>query len=260
MKEDQIFNEVPCGRCFECLAARQNSWFVRLLSEYENSTSAKFVTLTYDDMSLPWTEDNCYPTLQYEDVQKFFKRLRKNNKSQIKYYVTGEYGEKDHRPHYHAIIFNVENWAHVDHHWCHGMVHFGDVNEKTIYYTLKYINKNLYNPRIKDRDEMDTRKPEKALMSKGLGLSYLTPQMIDYLTADPSRCLTLKGGQKVALPRYYKHKLFQDQEQFEQYQYERSLALANFLEERKEKMQDPKFVERVLNVNRVKEKKLKQTN
>lgn len=56
----------------------------------------------------------------------------------------------------------------------------------------------------------DDRIPEFALMSKGLGSNYLTPQMIRYHQADPVERVhcTLPGGEKLSMPRYYKDKIF----------------------------------------------------
>ena len=60
--------EVPCGRCLECLKLRVNSWYVRLLNEKNSSTSALFITLTYDDDNLPYS-DNGLMCLDYRDTQ-----------------------------------------------------------------------------------------------------------------------------------------------------------------------------------------------
>lgn len=59
-----------------------------------------YITLTYNDDHLP-----PYGSLNREDIQKFFKRLRKRTRSKIRYYQCGEYGGETFRPHHHAIIF-----------------------------------------------------------------------------------------------------------------------------------------------------------
>lgn len=70
-----------------------------------------FLTLTYSDEHLR------SPALVYADFQDFMKRLRElhtrnvtdrdlRNEMAISYMVTGEYGDKNKRPHWHAIIFN----------------------------------------------------------------------------------------------------------------------------------------------------------
>src|SRR5690606_3072882 len=110
--------EVPCGKCPQCLRARQNAWSFRLTEHLKHSLSGYFVTLTYSDYHLPMTQ-NGLPTVDKTHFQKFMKRLRKNLKPKyygltfkkemppIRYYAVGEYGKITMRPHYHAIIFNL---------------------------------------------------------------------------------------------------------------------------------------------------------
>jgi len=44
---------VPCGRCGNCRRARRNQWAFRLKQELKDSENAYFITLTYDDTTLP---------------------------------------------------------------------------------------------------------------------------------------------------------------------------------------------------------------
>lgn len=213
---DSFFmQQVPCGKCLECRKQRINSWYVRLKSELAVSSSAYFVTLTYNDQSIPFNEHE-QATLNYEDIQKFFKRLRKResqqgNEQTIKYYAVGEYGCKTHRPHYHIILFNCMDINNVESSWTLngaplGHIHVGNVKDESIYYTLKYTSKAIFGDSTRD----NTRQREKALMSKGLGLSYLTPQMEKYHQDDISRGVTFLGNKKLPLPRYYRDKLFDE--------------------------------------------------
>jgi len=64
-----------------------------------------FLTLTYSDDNLK------SPKLQYADFQNFMKKIRKLSNTPIGVFVTGEYGEKNKRPHWHCIIFG---WAPSD--------------------------------------------------------------------------------------------------------------------------------------------------
>lgn len=96
--------ELPCGQCIGCRLERSRQWAMRCLHEstlYENNS---FITLTYSDENLP--EGG---SLQYEDFQRFMKRLRKRTKSKIRFYMGGEYGENGTiRPHYHACLFGYD--------------------------------------------------------------------------------------------------------------------------------------------------------
>lgn len=111
--------QVPCNQCFACRVNRTSSWVFRLMLEITQWNEACFITLTYDDENLPAGNG-----LNYDDLQKFWKRLRKyyGKEKKIKYYACGEYGDNDEqiwygnytqdgkylgRPHYHAIVFGL---------------------------------------------------------------------------------------------------------------------------------------------------------
>ena len=191
---------VPCGRCNECKARRVSGWSFRLQKEMENHHSAQFVTLTYD--SPPITPKN-FMNLHKPHLQHFFKYLRKDNQK-IKYYACGEYGTNTFRPHYHIILFGTTPEM-IEKHWHHGHVHFGTVTGASIGYTLKYISKPSRIPLHYN----DDRLPEFALMSKKLGANYLTPQMIKWHQSDlKNRCYATLYQIKMALPRYYKDKIY----------------------------------------------------
>lgn len=129
---------VPCGHCMGCRLDRARVWADRMLLELkDNDYNALFVTLTYNDASLPhaWhvgcnyfdgfyegveplvlfdDEDwiaaaaGASATLSVRDTQLFMKRLRKTFKNRrLRYFLAGEYGPKTHRPHYHAIIYGL---------------------------------------------------------------------------------------------------------------------------------------------------------
>lgn len=126
---------VPCGHCMGCRLDHARVWADRMLLELkDNDYKAIFVTLTYNNQSLPRAchigynqlpgeSDESYlyededwvaaaagapATLSVRDTQLFFKRLRKSfPERRIRYFLAGEYGPKTHRPHYHAIIFGL---------------------------------------------------------------------------------------------------------------------------------------------------------
>lgn len=136
-KTGEIF---PCGRCYECKLRIVSGWSFRVMKEAERSSSAFFLTLTYNDDSIILTDNgfmslhdtvyglacsrekyyfprsliktkaidnHVYKAQNSSHLQQFFKLLRKKNHEQIKYYACGEYGTKSARPHYHVIIFNA---------------------------------------------------------------------------------------------------------------------------------------------------------
>ena len=70
----QFFNgsQVPCGRCQACRVNKTKEWSVRLLHESEYWPTALFLTLTYNDDSLPE-----FKSLVKDHLVLFYKRLRK---------------------------------------------------------------------------------------------------------------------------------------------------------------------------------------
>lgn len=226
-----LTNKVPCGRCPACLRRRQSVWCFRLQKEHLNSTTAAFVTYTYDDSKLPFS-DNGLMTLNYRDIQLYTKRLRKFIHKEIgsigplKYYTVGEYGSNTYRPHYHSILFNVpgelltveldgriRRCAPLEAVWRKGIVHVDDVNPATIGYVTKYMQKSTWLDR--NRDDWDDRARERSLISKGLGASFLTPQLIAYYKERMLPYLLVEKGQKRPMPRYYRDKIFSESEKLQ---------------------------------------------
>lgn len=248
---------VPCGKCYNCKRRRIAQWSLRLIKEQEVSTSAHFLTLTYDSLHVPITENGfmtlCKNSKQNEQLKKlekrvhgesdisiqaFFKRLRyyeqeyeqlyerKTNKivtrKSIRYYLAGEYGAVRKRPHYHCILFNLSSITSIEKAWATAVMQNGvaidwisfgsfdiqEVNSNTIEYTLKYICKDGWNRQHKN----DDRQPEFALMSKGLGKDFLTPDIESFYNSrlDINYMVNAKGH-KVALPRYYRDKLMTEE-------------------------------------------------
>ena len=113
---------VPCGQCPECKKAKVNSWLFRIGYELQRSENPLFITLTYRNDELTYTNSE-QPTLVKRDLQLFFKRLRKKyekiypNAKKIKYYAVGEYGSRTKRPHYHIIMFNLLDSSMVSDTW-----------------------------------------------------------------------------------------------------------------------------------------------
>ena len=89
-----------CRKCAECIAARRRHWIGRLLAEQETCDHVWFSTFTYGG---GYENDDAY-MLDYSDVQKMFKRLRRAG-FKFKYLAVGEYGGKKGRAHWHVMFF-----------------------------------------------------------------------------------------------------------------------------------------------------------
>lgn len=200
---------VPCGRCPKCKIRKVNDWVFRLQQEERTSISSCFLTLTYNTDSVP-ISPNGFMTLDKSDYQKFMKRLRKNHDGPpIKYYACGEYGSKTLRPHYHAILFNCDNPSSIEAAWTlHGEpignIHCGTVSTDSIAYTLKYISK----PGRIPLHRRDDRTKEFSLMSKNLGKNYLSDAIKTYHRNHPYDLRVQKGEHKIAMPKYYRQKIW----------------------------------------------------
>lgn len=213
---------VPCGKCINCKKRRSRHWVFRLDQEARRSSSVSFLTLTYDDQHLPISKNNFY-TLRKKDFQLFMKNLRHlapTNK--IKYYACGEYGSEQHtvRPHYHAVLFNLPhsiiNSPHlVANAWGRGIsqLEYPRNTDMTTSYVTGYITKSTF----EKESDYDDREPEFSLMSKKMGLNYLTPQMIKYFRDRKIFTIVKENGELISMPRYYKNKIFSPQELKEMY-------------------------------------------
>nr|QPB07340.1 MAG: replication initiator protein [Microvirus sp.] len=230
---------VSCGKCPECRTARQNSWYVRLHNESLNypHSATLFCTLTYDKEHLP--HDN---GLDKAECQRFFKRLRINltrkygHTVPIKYFLSGEYGEKHARPHYHCILFGIpdaesqETYDLILKSWGNGIVDRKFLRDAALRYVSKYVVKeaavpvnshhfkinpisrrisngrvlktfNWYNP---NTDSIIAN--NFILASRGLGQSFLTKQKIYEIVLNNHTFLKI-CGHKFNLPRYYINKI-----------------------------------------------------
>lgn len=204
---------VPCNRCPPCKKRRVDSWAFRLMQQDKVSTHSHFVTLTYDTLCVPITQ-NGFMTFSKRHLQLFFKRLRKSmGNTKIKYYVAAEYSPAPKlRPHYHAIIFNVDDPQKFSKAWGYGGVHIGNVQQNSVAYTMKYIDKPSYGK----QHVRDDRMLEFSLKSSGLGLNYLTDRIIKYHKSDLSRLFVSSGGFKIPLPAYYRRRIYSESEMKDQ--------------------------------------------
>lgn len=93
---------LPCGRCIGCRIDKARQWSVRIYHESLMHKVSSFVTLTYDDVHVP--KDG---SLRYSDFQKFMRRVRKQF-GPTRFFMCGEYGEENARPHFHCGLFGLD--------------------------------------------------------------------------------------------------------------------------------------------------------
>lgn len=192
------FREIPCRTCYSCRKSHALSWSERIMAELPYHDSAYFVTLTYHDSCLPHNSRG-YSTLSTDDLQRFWKRLRKTQDTPIKYFACGEYGGTTYRPHYHAIVFGLklddlrihqvdyqtgQTLYYSDHLasiWNNGFVSVGDVTIASARYVAGYVDKKLDHPRSGQFYKALDIEPEKLYISNGIGLRAYEDKIKDDL-------------------------------------------------------------------------------
>lgn len=132
--------DIPCGKCYHCRETKINSWVTRMYAHMEDFKNAYFVTLTYksfscnlhpaEKMMLSKLGDAAYVLDSFNETkrlcyspcllikkhyQNFLKRLRKyTGINDITYVISGEYGKKYGRPHFHLILFTNSSLSYSD--------------------------------------------------------------------------------------------------------------------------------------------------
>lgn len=243
---------LPCGQCIGCRLQRSADWATRCIHEAKTHNANCWLTLTYDDEHLPdkyftglihpRTGRKIYSgSLNKQDVQKFFRRLRKafawlkplatatrSDYKAIRYYYGGEYGEKYGRPHYHICLFGIDfqDKKHADttaqdyklytsqtitQLWPNGQHMLGELTWETAAYTARYIMKKItgqkqqkhYEKIDQDTGEIKQLTPEYNDMSrlKGIGKEYYNKYHDSLYKREHSHAII--NGRQTKVPRYY---------------------------------------------------------
>jgi len=244
--------KLKCGQCIGCRLDRSRDWAIRCLHENTLHDYSCFITLTYDEFSLP--SDG---SLNKEHFQKFMKRYRKKiEPRKIRFFHCGEYGDQLMRPHYHACIFghdfddkilykesngvNLYISEQLAQLWPYGFSTIGDVTFESAAYVARYITKKITG---KGQDKIDDKtglkhyekidpytgeiyelQPEYITMSRrpGIAAEWFRKWKHDVYPDDT----VIYRGKEIPPPRYY-DKL---------YQLEDEEALLRIKELRKENM------------------------
>ena len=193
--------------------------------DMENKPSY-FLTLTYDDQKSVHS-NNLHP----DHLRNFWKILRKHGKH-IRYFACGEYGDRNQRPHYHAIVFglvlddlqyhdhirgnNIYTSETIQRYWVHGNVIIGNVTFESSAYVARYITKkrlgkntdrNYKEVDHKTGEIIDDRFPEFVRMSQGIGKKWLEKFSNDVYKSSIDGTVIIRGGTRVKVPRYYDDKM-----------------------------------------------------
>lgn len=238
---------LPCGQCVGCRLERSRQWAVRCVHEASMHEANCFLTLTYDDGSLPVSG-----SLVYDDFQRFMKRLRKFfSDLRIRFFMCGEYGELNGRPHYHALLFgvrfadavlfrkcgsgfNVYTSAVLDRLWGKGFCSIGEVTFESAAYVARYVMKKItgelaeahYGGRVAEFCHMSVK--------PGVGSAWYDKFSPDVFPGD----YVIINGKKIRPPRFYSKRFAkEDDDGFAMVAFARDKAArANFGENSEERL------------------------
>lgn len=228
--------QLPCGQCTGCRLEYSRTWAIRCMHEASLHENNCFITLTYNDENLPANN-----SIHKETVQKFIKRLRKNTGQKLRYFACGEYGDKNNRPHYHAIIFGYDfpdklPWRKINDQllyrsellekcWKYGYTSVGSVTFESCAYVARYVmkkrkgkqdhrdpktgktNEEHYQLVDPDTGEFFQIEPEFCLMSRNPGLGN---KWLHEFKSDTNKDFITLRGVKHKLPKYYDNILEQE--------------------------------------------------
>lgn len=191
-----FYQTVPCQQCPACRLDYSREWATRLCLELKSNPKALFITLTYRNSDLRYSPLG-FPILSVRDTQLFWKRLRREfPDTRIRFYLSGEYGSRTCRPHYHAIVYGLDltdfpdiiwrsnNYLRqplysspkLEQIWSHGNVRIGLVTSRSCAYTARYVNKKQFGA---DDRELGDRTPPFTTCSRRPGIGMLeAPAMV----------------------------------------------------------------------------------
>lgn len=197
--------KIKCGKCILCRIDRRREWTQRLMYEWQTQKyKGLFVTLTYRDEFLG---DN---NLEYEDVQKFLKRLRKRVEknrpgTKLKFYAAGEYGEDKLRKHWHLVIFGDVTRFEILKSWTYGGCDVKPIVRNRLRYVLKYLDKEDWFNEDCFRIKFGKKTPPCHHMSNGLGAQYINDH-IEQFQDGYIEVVSSRGKKIIPVPRYYRQK------------------------------------------------------
>ena len=223
----QGFN-LPCNQCIGCRLNYSRQWAIRCIHEAQMHKNNCFITLTFSPEALASRKNP--RSLDMREWQLFMKRVRKKYGNGIKFFHCGEYGEKNKRPHYHALLFghdftDKQLWTQrsgvklyiseeLKKLWPYGFSTIGDVTFESAAYCARYVLKKVtgdaaaehYTYTDPETGEVININPEYCTMSRGrkkgtaLGGSWFKKYKSDVY---PHDYVVIRDKIKVKPPRYY---------------------------------------------------------
>lgn len=222
--------KLPCGQCIGCRIDRSRAWAIRCMHESQMHPDNCFINLTFSDEHLPADY-----SVDVRHLQLFMKRLRKSLPHKIRFFACGEYGDKNLRPHYHALLFNhsfndLKLWrenkepsknlytsATLQSLWPYGFSTIGQVTFQSAAYVARYVMKKVTGARAENHYkrvhpltlQAVSVKPEFLVQSRrpGLGATWLEKYKADVYPSD----FIVYDGRKINMPRFYDLRLKEEE-------------------------------------------------
>lgn len=202
---------VPCNHCLNCLIRKQSQLeFLakkELIDVYTSGRGASFVTLTYDNVHVPRTDDG-FITLKKEDLRNFFKSVRRQmeyhgDTTKFKYIACGEYGDNySCRCHFHIVFLgltDVQALKYTNKVWKNGNIDIGPLSSGGLSYVCKYLSKQHPDKDIKQlRSDLGCENPF-LVHSIGLGKKWIMENIYNILD---NRFVFTINGKKCLYPKY----------------------------------------------------------
>lgn len=216
-----LYIEVKCGICNDCRKEKRRNWSTRIKEQLKITPNAVFFTGTFSPERLSELEKKYETkdknTIAKKELRLFLERIRKETKKSITHWVVTELGEDNGRIHIHGIFFSNTMSVYklrgiLWRKWTAGYKFYGKYcNARTANYITKYMLK---------ANAIDAEFRPIVLATKGIGKGYFTneynqkrhkyiPRTKLFRTVESYRN---EYGQNVALPTYYRRKLWTDEE------------------------------------------------
>ena len=222
--------ELPCQKCTACRLERSRQMAIRIMHEAQMHDASSFLTLTFDSEKY-WNVNS----LDHREFQKFMKRMRKrlwkDFRIRVRFYMAGEYGDEYGRPHYHVCLFGfdfpdkylwkmrngfrVYRSALLEELWPFGFSEIGTVTFESAAYCARYIMKKTLGKGVEEIDpvtglkpyervcgvtgEIVEIRPEYNAMSQGIGKKWFEKYSGDVYPRDE----VIFRGRQMKPPRYY---------------------------------------------------------
>ena len=231
--EKELFIQTSCGWCIECRKKIAAEWRIRLMEEYRAHKEAEFITLSFSPENIQKLEEDLKKAkwrgiegneidvnlLASYAIRMYMERLRKKYKIGVRHWFITELGKKNsERIHLHGIMWRPENTKKeefkkdIEKKWLYGNVYVGEyVSEKTINYIIKYITKV---------DDLHKGYKQRVITSKGIGKEYvytIGKILNSFKGKDTNTKYKTQTGINIELPRYYKDKLYTEEQRQELY-------------------------------------------